>query len=165
VAALLRFARRDDFRFEVVDVTALVRATAEHFRPRLEAAGIGLELHLDADLTARADPDKLRQVLINLIENAIEALATNPDGKRLGIEAVAADGAVVVRVSDDGPGLPPEAMPHLFEPFFSTKATGTGLGLAIARRTVEAHGGHIDAERGPDAGVTFVVALPCSPTA
>jgi signal transduction histidine kinase len=160
VAALLRFARRDEFRFEVVDVTALVGATAEHFRTRAETAGVGLALRLDAALMARADAEKLRQVLVNLIENAIEALAANPNGKHLAIDAAAADGAIVVRVCDDGPGLPPEAMPHLFEPFFSTKATGTGLGLAIARRTVEAHGGRIAAEPGPDAGMTFVVSLP-----
>jgi C4-dicarboxylate-specific signal transduction histidine kinase len=110
-------------------------------------------------VTAAADREKLRQVLLNLIENAIDALAERPGGRRLDVVVGREDGSATMRVSDNGPGVSADAMPHLFEPFFSLKPTGTGLGLAIARRTVEAHGGRIVAAC-EGAGMTFEVELP-----
>jgi C4-dicarboxylate-specific signal transduction histidine kinase len=160
VAALLRFARREEFRFEAVDVGALVRATAEQFRPRLEAAGIAVEIRLTEGVTARGDREKLRQVLINLIENAVDALAEKPDGRRLELAAGAADGAAALRIADNGPGVAPDVLPHIFEPFFSSKEKGTGLGLAIARRTIEAHGGRIAVASEAGTGLRVDVQLP-----
>ncbi len=160
VAALLRFARREEFRFEPVDLSVMTRATVDHFRPRLEAARIGVELKLVPDATVRADREKIRHVLINLIENAIDALATGSDGKRLGVAITTEGGTVTLRVSDSGPGVPADDVPHLFEPFFTRKPGGTGLGLAIAKRTVDAHGGRIVAESRPEGGMRFAVELP-----
>jgi signal transduction histidine kinase len=157
VQALLRFARREEFRFERVDLAELVRATVESFRPRLEAAGVGVRLDLSA-VVARADREKLRQALVNLIENAVDALADGAARRELSVTVGASNGSAAVRVSDTGPGVPAEVLPRLFEPFFSQKAHGTGLGLAIVRRTVEAHGGRVDAES--DAGMTFRIVLP-----
>ncbi|HLY38358.1 MAG TPA: ATP-binding protein [Candidatus Binatia bacterium] len=159
VAALLRFARRDEFRFEPVDLAELVRNTVEAFRARLSSAGIDVDVAAGVAVTARADREKLRQVLVNLIENAIDALANGNAVKRLQVSVHGDDGHATVQVSDNGPGVPPDALPHLFEPFFSLKETGTGLGLAIARRTVDAHGGRI-AATSASTGVTFVVELP-----
>jgi len=161
VAALLRFARREEFRFEPVDLGELVRATLEHFRPRLERARIGVEVEAADGLVARADREKMRQVLVNLIENAMDALEDIPDGRRLALAVLATNGTATVRVTDSGTGIAPDALPHLFEPFFSRKAKGTGLGLAIARRTVEAHGGRIAVSRPPRTGTTFDIELPC----
>jgi signal transduction histidine kinase len=159
VAALLRFARRDEFHFEQVDLAELARTTVEHFRPRLEAAGIRVDLAAATRVSARADRDKLRQVLVNLIENALDALAEN-DGKQLTVAVSSSNGTAAIAVADSGPGVPPDALPHLFEPFFSLKAHGTGLGLAIARRTIEAHGGSIHAEGAPGRGMTFRLTVP-----
>jgi signal transduction histidine kinase len=160
VAALLRFARREELRREAVDLGALVRTTVEAFGPRLEAAGIDLVLDLAEGVVASADREKLRQVLVNLVENALDALGETRGRRRLALSVAGANGAASVRVTDTGPGVPPEALPRLFEPFFSTKEKGTGLGLAIARRTVEAHGGRIAAEPAGGAGMTFAIELP-----
>ena len=163
VAALLRFARREDFRFAPVELAGLVRATVDAFRTRLETGGVALDLELADGLVVRADAEKVRQVLVNLIENALEALAETPGRRALAISVGGVDGTATVRVSDTGPGVPAEALPHLFEPFFSLKPSGTGLGLAIARRTVEAHGGRIAASM-PATGMAFEVVLPLGGT-
>src|SRR5436309_300036 len=161
VAALLRFARREDFRFEPVDLAELTRATLEAFRPRLEAGGVTLELALADGVTARADREKLRQVLVNVLENALDAMAAEAAGPRtLSVAVANGHGAAALEVRDSGPGVPADALPHLFEPFFSTKPSGTGLGLAIARRTVEAHGGRIAVRAGSGRGLTVSVELP-----
>ena len=160
VAALLRFARREEFRFEPVDLGELVRATVEEFRPQLEAAAITVELQWSAGLSVRADREKLRQVLINLLENAIDALGKVAGGRHLSVAACGTNGTATLRVTDSGPGVPTAALPQLFEPFFSLKANGTGLGLAIVKRTIEAHGGHIEAAHDDGAGMTFRIDLP-----
>ena len=160
VAALLRFARRDEFVFEPVDLGALVRGTIEAFRSRLEAAHVGVELDLAPAIVAPADREKLRQVLVNLVENALDALGETPVPRRLALAVARENGAAHLRVADSGPGVPADALPHLFEPFYSRKATGTGLGLAIAKRTVDAHGGRIAAASPPGAGFTVDIELP-----
>src|SRR2546430_1835379 len=160
VAALLRFARREDLRFEAVDVGELARDALEMLRPRFEAGGIGVDLELRAGVVARADREKLRQVLVNLLDNAIDALGEVAAPRRLVLGVGGENGTASVRVEDSGPGVPAEALPRLFEPFFSLKARGTGLGLAIAKRTVDAHGGRIHAAPGPGAGMTFSIELP-----
>src|SRR5437762_2416895 len=161
VAALLRFARREDFRFEPVDLAELARATLEAFRPRLEAGGVTLELALADGVTARADREKLRQVLVNVLENALDAMAAEAAGPRtLSVAVANGHGAAALEVRDSGPGVPADALPHLFEPFFSTKPSGTGLGLAIARRTIEAPGGRIAVRPGSERGLVVSVELP-----
>ncbi len=160
VAALLRFARRDDLRFAPVDLGELARATLDALHPRLAAAGIAVELEAPTSVIARADRDQLRQVLVNLLENARDALATSPSPRRITVAVGNGNGLATLWVTDNGPGVPVDALPRLFEPFFSLKATGTGLGLAIVRHAVEAHGGAIAATPGDGAGLTFRVTLP-----
>jgi len=92
--------------------------------------------------TFSGDARMLRGAISNLIENALQAA---PNGRvRLGSEAV--DSKVVISVEDNGPGVAPEMLPRIFDPYFSTKSTGTGLGLAIARKAIEEHGGRVHAE-------------------
>ena len=97
---------------------------------------------------------------MNLVANAIDALAEATGPPRLSVVVARQNGSAMVRVTDNGPGVPADAMAHLFEPFFSRKPAGTGLGLAIAKRTVDAHGGHIDATCPSRGGTTFAVELP-----
>jgi signal transduction histidine kinase len=160
VAALLRFARREQFDFETVDLPELARTTVEAFRPRLEAARIAVSFEAVEPVAARADREKMRQVLVNLIENAIDALAASDEDRRLGVTVGRVNGNATLDVTDSGPGIPPDVLPHIFEPFFSRKPTGTGLGLAIVKRTVEAHGGRIAIGSSASAGTRVQVELP-----
>jgi signal transduction histidine kinase len=159
VAHLLHFARREEPHLEAVNLCALVETTLAQLRPRLATAGVEVALHLESGIEARGDRERLRQVLVNLVENAAEALDGSPR-RELSVQVAAANGTARLRVSDTGPGVPEDAMARLFEPFFSLKANGTGLGLAIAKRTLEAHGGRITAAIRPQGGMTFEVDLP-----
>jgi signal transduction histidine kinase len=160
VAGLLRFARREECRLAPVDLGDLVRATVGRFGARLDGARVGLAMEAPAGIVVRADAEKIRQALINLIENALDALSEQPGPRRLAVGVSGAGGRAHVRVTDNGPGVPANALARLFEPFFSLKEGGTGLGLAIVRRTVEAHGGRIATESPDGGGATFDIALP-----
>ena len=129
-------------------------------RPRLEAAHIHTELDAPDGIVARADGEKMRQVIVNLVENALEALREADDPRHLVVVVSGENGVARLRVGDTGPGVPAEALPRLFEPFFSLKPTGTGLGLAIAKRTIDAHGGWITATGSSGGGLRVEVELP-----
>jgi signal transduction histidine kinase len=104
-----------------------------------------------------ADPDRLQQILINIIKNAIEA---SPEGGTLAIETFSTDSRVGIRVTDQGAGIGPEDRERIFEPFFSTKERGSGLGLCISQRIVDEHGGSIRVESPEGGGTSFVIELP-----
>jgi signal transduction histidine kinase len=159
VATLLRFARREEFNLVPVELGALARGAVDALRPRLAAAGVEAVLEVTASVTARADAEKIRQVVVNLLENAADAMAEHGGG-RVAVGVHNGSGGASLVVTDDGPGVPPEALPRLFEPFFSLKPHGTGLGLAIARRTVEAHGGRIEASCPAEGGLAVRIELP-----
>ncbi len=105
------------------------------------------------------DSEKLRRVLINLIENGLDSMEKMP-GKTVLIATNRNDNSALLRIQDHGHGIPKEMLQKIFEPYFSTKKTGTGLGLAIVKRIVEEHHGKISVESEPDKGTTFHVALP-----
>ncbi|KYF65161.1 sensor histidine kinase [Sorangium cellulosum] len=105
------------------------------------------------------DKDQFRQVLVNLIQNAAEAIPAGREG-RVGVAARARDGEVVLSVTDNGAGIDREHLAKIFEPLFSTKLKGTGLGLAITAGIVRLHGGTIAVESEPGAGTTFTIRLP-----
>jgi signal transduction histidine kinase len=110
------------------------------------------------------DRVQLQQVILNLIMNAIEAMSEVSEGSReLVISTSEAEsGGVLVAVSDSGPGLPPANLAHIFEAFYTTKASGLGLGLSICRSIVDAHGGRFWAEPNRDGpGATFSFSIPC----
>jgi signal transduction histidine kinase len=160
IATLLRFARREEYRIVRADLGALVTATCDDLRPQLASGGIEIAVRTD-ESPGRFDVDKIRQVAINLIENARDALELAEAGHRhVWVSVERRDGRARLRVADDGPGVPDEELTQLFEPFYSRKPQGTGLGLAIVRRTVEAHGGRISAEHRPGGGLCFDVDLP-----
>ncbi len=151
------FARMPVQRREPVDVGRLASEVLDLYRG---VPGLTVEVAADATLPAvLADPDELRRVLVNVAGNSVEALAGRAG--RLAARVTSPDAAhVVVVVADDGPGVPAEVLPRLFEPNFSTKTGGTGLGLAICKRAVEDLGGTITLESTAGAGTTVTITLP-----
>src|SRR5439155_12898310 len=106
------------------------------------------------------DEHQLRQALLNLMRNAVEAMS---GGGRLAL-AMASDGKLVtLRISDSGQGIAADHLDKIFDPFFSTKEHGTGLGLALTQQIVVEHGGSIDVQSAPGKGTTFTVRLPAAP--
>lgn len=160
VAALLRFARREDLRLEPVDLSELVSETADALRTRADDSGVELAIDAEPGRVVSADRERLRQVLINLIENALDALGGRPEGGAIRLRVAGRNGKTALSVSDNGPGVPTESLSRLFEPFFSLKHNGTGLGLAIVKRTVEAHGGSIEVAAPSEGGLAFLLELP-----
>jgi PAS domain S-box-containing protein len=152
------------------DINALIEQTLDLQRHQLETDGIEVTTDLEADLPAiGVDPDKMQQVFVNLINNARQAILATPHAGRLTIitrttiEEADDTPMVQIRFADDGPGIPPKVMPHLFRPFFTTKSgIGMGLGLSICEQIVHKHHGHIWAQNSAGGGATFVVMLPVS---
>jgi len=107
---------------------------------------------------------QIQQVLVNLIRNAVDALATNPLGAErlltIAVRDIASEGVVEFCITDTGPGIPPDMRGRLFEPFITSKRNGMGMGLSVCRRIVEAHDGTIGVESGDGAGTTFRLCLP-----
>jgi C4-dicarboxylate-specific signal transduction histidine kinase len=144
-----------DLNEVVSDLESIMRAEARR-------RGVVLEIRRGpAGLAIVGDRVQIQQVLINLVLNAMDAVAEEPEVRRTVVVSVAkgATGAVLA-VRDRGRGIAPEHRTRLFEPLFSTKRNGMGLGLSITRSIVEAHGGRIWAESAPDDGTLFQVELP-----
>jgi signal transduction histidine kinase len=158
------FARRPNLR-TTFSLTDLVLTTAPMFQRELASERILLELDLDEALSpVLGDQVQLQLVLINLISNAVESLsATKGRPRHIKIRSAPLQGlGMVLEVSDNGAGVAPGDMAHIFEPYFTTKATGAGMGLSLCRIIVEAHGGRLWASHGEEAGAVFHLELPAS---
>jgi two-component system, NtrC family, sensor kinase len=124
-----------------VDLTEIATRMLRFLEPALSDAGVGAQLQSNSSVIAACDPGMVEQILLNLLKNAIEALAP---GNSVQIVTFVKDGQACIDVSDDGPGIDPEAEPTLFQPFSTTKGTeGTGLGLAVSRRLARTLGGDL----------------------
>jgi two-component system NtrC family sensor kinase len=122
--------------------------------------GIEVVTEIEECPTIWVDDNQIRQVLLNLVQNAEQAMAGAPGPRVLTLRLVEAKGRVRLEVLDTGPGIAPAVLPRIFDPFFTTKPTGTGLGLWVSLTLVEQHGGGLTAENRPGAGAAFVVTLP-----
>lgn len=154
----LRLARLPTPAKRPEDLKKILEEVLGFAREELERAGVKIVAELpEGGLPISADEGQLRQVFLNLIRNAREAMAT---GGTLKVRAGSSGALLDVRVSDTGTGIPPEVREKLFEPFFTTKPGGTGLGLSLSRQIVEAHGGRIDVDSAPNSGTTFLLEFP-----
>jgi signal transduction histidine kinase/ActR/RegA family two-component response regulator len=168
VRNLLTFARKSRGERRPVNLNEILERTVELRAYHLRVGNVEVVRELDETLPAtQGDPQQLEQVFLNLINNAHYAMATANGRGRLTLRTFRtkdrfARPAIGVEVADDGPGIPPEVVPHVFNPFFTTKPVGegTGLGLAICHGIVEEHGGEITYTSVPGAGASFRIRLP-----
>ncbi len=147
-----------------VDLRDLCASCVESLQPWLEERGVQVRLEGAPSVVAEVDPDRMRQVIQNLLHNAVRF---TPQGGTVRVRADrTSDGRVRIEVEDEGPGIPPEDLPYVFEPFYradrsrSRQTGGSGLGLTVVRRLVGAHGGTVRAENRDPKGARFVVELP-----
>jgi signal transduction histidine kinase len=160
-----RLARPPEPRLTEIQAETLLREVQELMEPLLKQQSIQLNRESGGDVKISADPQQLKQVLINLVKNAAESikhdgtitLRIRSDKPQLKGQPA---GVVVLEVEDNGPGIPLEIQENIFDPFFSTKEQGTGLGLPIVARIVEKHGGALKFESQGDQGAIFRVELP-----
>jgi signal transduction histidine kinase len=156
--AFLDYARPPKLVKTTVDLNDLVGKTEKLLIAQAQQRSIQMKLELSRQPVAlQADPEQLRQVLLNLILNAFDAVGTH--GTVL-LQTESTPSSVILKVKDSGPGISDALRAKLFEPFVSSKAAGTGLGLTICKRIVEEHGGTITAENVPIGGACFTVTLP-----
>jgi signal transduction histidine kinase len=157
---LLAFARPGAGPFEPSDANAIVRQTVRLLAPEARKRSISLHAACSDDLPiVLVNEGHLKQVLMNLVLNGIEACA-EPGAVRVTTMPGRGGSWSVVEVADTGAGIPPELAPHVFDPFVTTKDTGSGLGLYIAHRIVTGHGGTIRMRSGPEGGTVFSIELP-----
>lgn len=160
VRSLLTFARPSPLSVQRVDLAGLVEESVKLEAPRCRTAAVEIECTTSGRIpTIQGDPDRLQQVLINLMNNAIESM---PEGGRLAIRLANGRGEVVVDISDTGKGITDEDLARIFDPFFTTKPAGkgTGLGLAVSYGIIRDHGGEILVSSLPGRGSTFSIVLP-----
>lgn len=165
VKEFLQFARPADPVLARVPADRLLQDVAALLRPELEKSAIALQLEPAGSAWVQVDTQQIKQVLINLMQNAADSIGRNGQITLRATPGTAnlsgrVQSAVLLSVADTGPGIPPEVEERLFDPFFSTKENGTGLGLAIAARIVEKHGGVLRYRTVLKRGTTFEVVLP-----
>jgi signal transduction histidine kinase len=157
---LLLYARKIEPARLPTDVCDLLKEALLYARAAVAAKKVTLEETL-VPCVIKGDPDLLRQVFLNLVMNAVQAVE---EGGRIRVTCGVDEGetppVVVVRISDNGPGVPEDARERIFDPFFTTRASGVGLGLAIVQRIVSAHGGWVAVETADLGGAEFLVGLP-----
>ena len=182
----LDFARPPQPEKQVLDIRKVVEDATEFIRPRADQQGVRLQYSVPShELPVDADESQVRQVLLNLLINALDALPSGgsvwvdvgqvvdlPAGRNANppyevVNDMAAENGqmhslpyAIVRITDDGPGVSPNVIERVFEPFVSTKVTGIGLGLSISRRIVESHNGHITVRNREEGGADFTIYLP-----
>jgi signal transduction histidine kinase len=163
ISDLLEFTRKRDLNRTSTTIDGWL---AEMLDEHAVAEEVAVVRELSSSGVVALDRDRFRQVMVNLLDNAAQAMTISgwspTDGRRLSIvvKTEAAGPHVRLSVADNGPGISAENLQKIFEPLFTTKASGVGLGLPTVRTIVEQHGGTIDVESTVDAGTTFVVWLP-----
>ncbi|HYH87055.1 MAG TPA: ATP-binding protein, partial [Pyrinomonadaceae bacterium] len=156
-----RFARLPHARLEPADLNEVVRQAVSLYEDRLE--GVRMDVLLARDLPgALLDPEQIRRVFVNLIDNSVESLAEVEGERRITIATGhdPARGLLIAEVADTGHGIARTDFARLFQPYFSTRGRGTGLGLAIVQRIMAEHGGRIRPESNRPRGARMIIELP-----
>lgn len=164
VRNLLDFARRREPRIQRVELADALNGVAEFLESELDRAGVELARDDGPGIWVCADPDLLHQVLVNLVLNAVQAMEGQGGTRRVYLRSGSAPAGAWVEVEDTGPGIAPDVLGRLFEPFYTTKPRGTGLGLGVSRTIVEQHGGQLTASNAPGRGAVLRLTLPLAPS-
>jgi signal transduction histidine kinase len=158
VKTFLDFTRPVELNLTTAALDGLLGEIVELARPQAGAAGIRVEVRQQAEgAEVRVDRDLLKQAVLNVVMNAIQAM---PDGGELRFESSATAEAAEIRISDTGPGIPAELREKVFRLYFTTRKEGSGIGLAMTFRIVQLHDGTIDFTSEPGKGTTFAIRLP-----
>jgi two-component system, NtrC family, nitrogen regulation sensor histidine kinase NtrY len=158
VKAYKAYATPPEIKLESTDITALVTRMVNLLTADLQQLQIAMKInHPHAPVFAQADPALLEQVVINLIKNAMEAVAHDGSGKIAVDVGTRSHNRVSIAVSDNGTGIDPETMPRIFIPFFTTKAKGSGIGLSLSRQIMRLHGGTIRVSSAEGKGSVFTI--------
>lgn len=155
---LLVFSKPSNLSTEVQNVSALIKEVVGLMLPEASMKSIVISTWVESEaLQITCDKNRIKQVLVNLVKNAIEAMSS---GGHVSIQVRARNTDVVISVCDTGPGIPPETLERIGEPFYTTKATGTGLGILVSRKIVESHSGTLKIRSELDHGTEVEVAIP-----
>jgi signal transduction histidine kinase len=163
VGNFLEFSRPPKLKMQKISPSDCVDIAVQLLRHRLESYDVKVEVNRTLRLNeVMCDPDQIKEVIVNIIVNACEAMV---DGGLISIEEERTvceniGHAVSIKITDNGPGIPESIQEKLFQPFYSTKEEGTGLGLSIATRIVEEHGGRLGLNSQEGKGATFIINLP-----
>jgi signal transduction histidine kinase len=161
VKTFLDFSRPVEVKFTDVDLTAIAREVTDLMAPQARLARIALRFEAPAEAAGpaliRGDEDLLKQAILNLVNNALEAMK---NGGNLQVSVSQAGGAVTLMVTDDGPGIPPELSSKVFQLYFTTKSRGSGIGLAMTYRAMQLHNGTIDFASESGRGTAFRLQFP-----
>jgi len=154
---LLGYARSRPPHKEKIDLNALFDEIVVNLKipPKVK-----VEKKIEPGIVMLGEQVEIRQVLINLIDNALQAMGNKEDGKVIVEIVKITENKIKISIIDNGPGIPEDILKKIFEPLFSTKPKGTGLGLAVVKRVVERHNGNIEVHSKVGAGTSFVITLP-----
>jgi two-component system sensor histidine kinase HydH len=154
----LRLAGPSELNIELVDIPKIVNHVCDLLRPEAAVRDIELVTEIEPGLSSlSADPVRLTQALMNLVINAMQAVERRG---RIEVSAAQVGAMFLLKVTDNGPGIPQDRLASIFDPYFTTKPEGSGLGLWIAQQIVTAHGGSIQALNNSAGGAIFAMALP-----
>lgn len=162
VSSILDYARPIQLDRKTVDVRSLIASIVDLYRSLAEAKGVRLDLVSDGSVHAHIDSDRIKQCIVNLLKNSLDAME---NGGVVTLACRESQEGLVIEVSDNGPGISKEIKPKLFTPFFTTKENGTGLGLSSVHKIIAAHGGHIEVVTDSQNnelvdGAKFIISIP-----
>jgi signal transduction histidine kinase len=166
VSHLLKYAKEEDYRFDNVNLASVLDGALTQMKSKLEAEHVSVSRSYISGPAVRADAEKLRQVFTNIIDNAIDAMASKDGERRLQLSiSLAGNVAAVASIRDNGCGIPEDRLARIFNPFYTTKTNGTGLGMGVAKKIVEAHRGRIQVTSAVGKGTEFSVSVPLADAA
>jgi signal transduction histidine kinase len=165
IAGLQKYARlKPDDEPDQIQLKGLIEEIIELSMPRWKAIAHGaveFNVNIDTQVVIKGFRKKIKEALINILMNAVEA--EEEKGGEISIRAYAEDGMAIIAVKDEGKGIDRDAIPRLFNPFYTTKSSGTGLGLAVSYRIIKEHSGKLEVDSIPDKGTTVTIRLPLKP--